>query len=77
MSMYNPDYPFLCMDLTYITCLLKSGYGFEEETVLKVMFWQQHSSYAQIDEHLLIYYSQKQVVLSILRNINEFRVNCF
>lgn len=47
--MYNPDYPFLCMDLTYITCLLKSGYGFEEETVLEVMFWQQHASYDQID----------------------------
>lgn len=36
VSMYNPDYPFLCMDLTYITCLLKSGYGFEEDTVLKL-----------------------------------------
>ncbi|MCJ8743738.1 hypothetical protein PDJAM_G00097750 [Pangasius djambal] len=36
VSMYNPDYPFLCMDLTYITCLLKSGYGFEEETVLEL-----------------------------------------
>ncbi|XP_060773767.1 ectonucleoside triphosphate diphosphohydrolase 5 [Neoarius graeffei] len=36
MSMYNPDYPFLCMDLTYITCLLKSGYGFEEETILEL-----------------------------------------
>ncbi|XP_058235312.1 ectonucleoside triphosphate diphosphohydrolase 5 isoform X1 [Hemibagrus wyckioides] len=36
VSMYNPDYPFLCMDLTYITCLLRSGYGFEEKTVLEL-----------------------------------------
>ncbi|KAF5908495.1 ectonucleoside triphosphate diphosphohydrolase 5-like [Clarias magur] len=36
VSIYNPDYPFLCMDLTYITCLLKSGYGFEDETVLEL-----------------------------------------
>lgn len=47
--MYNPDYPFLCMDLTYITCLLKSGYGFEEETILEVMFWQEHTGYDQTD----------------------------
>lgn len=46
--MYNPDYPFLCMDLTYITCLLKSGYGFEEETVLQVAIL-----------HLLMHYNQK------------------
>lgn len=32
---------FLCMDLTYITCLLKDGFGFKESTVLQVRpsFW--------------------------------------
>lgn len=28
--------PFLCMDLTYIVCLLKDGFGFKESTVLQV-----------------------------------------
>lgn len=27
---------FLCMDLTYIICLLKDGFGFKESTVLQV-----------------------------------------
>ncbi|KAG1941765.1 ectonucleoside triphosphate diphosphohydrolase 5 [Pimephales promelas] len=27
---------FLCMDLTYITCLLKDGFGFKESTVLQL-----------------------------------------
>lgn len=27
---------FLCMDLTYITCLLIDGFGFEDSTVLKL-----------------------------------------
>lgn len=33
--------PFLCMDLTYIICLLKDGFGFKESTVLQVRlgFW--------------------------------------
>ncbi|XP_062857451.1 ectonucleoside triphosphate diphosphohydrolase 5 [Trichomycterus rosablanca] len=35
-SMHNSDNPFLCMDLTYITCLLKDGYGFKESTVLQL-----------------------------------------
>lgn len=32
---------FLCMDLTYIVCLLKDGFGFKERTVLQVRlgFW--------------------------------------
>lgn len=28
--------PFLCMDLTYIVCLLKDGFGFKESTVLQL-----------------------------------------
>ncbi|XP_073708905.1 ectonucleoside triphosphate diphosphohydrolase 5 [Garra rufa] len=28
--------PFLCMDLTYIVCLLKDGFGFKERTVLQL-----------------------------------------
>ncbi|XP_062292845.1 ectonucleoside triphosphate diphosphohydrolase 5-like [Scomber scombrus] len=28
--------PFLCMDMTYITCLLKDGFGFKESTMLQL-----------------------------------------
>lgn len=37
-SVHYSDNPFLCMDLTYITCLLKDGYGFKESTVLQVQY---------------------------------------
>ncbi|XP_051953972.1 ectonucleoside triphosphate diphosphohydrolase 5-like isoform X3 [Xyrauchen texanus] len=33
---HNPVNHFLCMDLTYITCLLKDGFGFKESTVLEL-----------------------------------------
>lgn len=33
---HPPVFPFLCMDMTYITCLLKDGFGFKESTVLQV-----------------------------------------
>lgn len=36
MSKSTPTSAFLCMDMTYITCLLKDGFGFKESTVLKV-----------------------------------------
>ncbi|CAB1343187.1 unnamed protein product [Coregonus sp. 'balchen'] len=36
MSKYRPVSPFLCMDMTYITCLLKDGFGFKENTVLQL-----------------------------------------
>ncbi|XP_076016319.1 ectonucleoside triphosphate diphosphohydrolase 5 [Genypterus blacodes] len=36
MSKEKPVRPFLCMDLTYITCLLKDGFGFKENTVLQL-----------------------------------------
>lgn len=36
MTKYPPIHPFLCMDMTYITCLLKDGFGFKESTVLQL-----------------------------------------
>ncbi|KAL0967700.1 hypothetical protein UPYG_G00255740 [Umbra pygmaea] len=36
MSKYCNVHPFLCMDMTYITCLLKDGFGFKESTVLQL-----------------------------------------
>lgn len=36
MTKYGAINPFLCMDLTYITCLLKEGFGFKDSTVLHV-----------------------------------------
>ncbi|KAG5846958.1 hypothetical protein ANANG_G00120480 [Anguilla anguilla] len=36
MSKYAAVSPFLCMDMTYITCLLKEGFGFKENTVLQL-----------------------------------------
>uniref|UniRef100_A0AAQ4RNX6 nucleoside diphosphate phosphatase n=1 Tax=Gasterosteus aculeatus aculeatus TaxID=481459 RepID=A0AAQ4RNX6_GASAC len=36
MSKSTPTSAFLCMDMTYITCLLKDGFGFKESTVLKL-----------------------------------------
>uniref|UniRef100_UPI003AAC89A1 ectonucleoside triphosphate diphosphohydrolase 5 isoform X2 n=1 Tax=Centroberyx gerrardi TaxID=166262 RepID=UPI003AAC89A1 len=36
MTKYRPISPFLCMDMTYITCLLKDGFGFKENTVLQL-----------------------------------------
>uniref|UniRef100_A0A3Q4I299 nucleoside diphosphate phosphatase n=1 Tax=Neolamprologus brichardi TaxID=32507 RepID=A0A3Q4I299_NEOBR len=36
MTKYPPIHPFLCMDMTYITCLLKDGFGFKENTVLQL-----------------------------------------
>ncbi|XP_010730205.2 ectonucleoside triphosphate diphosphohydrolase 5 [Larimichthys crocea] len=36
MTTYPPVSSFLCMDMTYITCLLKDGFGFKESTVLQL-----------------------------------------
>lgn len=36
MTKTPPSLPFLCMDMTYITCLLKDGFGFKENTVLQL-----------------------------------------
>lgn len=36
MAKYRAISPFLCMDMTYITCLLKEGFGFKDSTVLQV-----------------------------------------
>ncbi|KAJ8009481.1 hypothetical protein DPEC_G00089330 [Dallia pectoralis] len=36
MSKYRSVSPFLCMDMTYITCLLKDGFGFKENTLLQL-----------------------------------------
>lgn len=36
MAKYRAVSPFLCMDITYITCLLKDGFGFKDDTVLQL-----------------------------------------
>ncbi|XP_068607888.1 ectonucleoside triphosphate diphosphohydrolase 5-like [Brachionichthys hirsutus] len=36
MTKYRAISPFLCMDMTYITCLLKDGFGFKDSTVLQL-----------------------------------------
>ncbi|NWU98318.1 ENTP5 diphosphohydrolase, partial [Upupa epops] len=36
MERYNTASPFLCMDLTYIAALLKEGFGFGDNTLLKL-----------------------------------------
>ncbi|XP_059212391.1 ectonucleoside triphosphate diphosphohydrolase 5-like isoform X1 [Centropristis striata] len=36
MTKYPPISSFLCMDMTYITCLLKDGFGFKDSTVLQL-----------------------------------------
>lgn len=32
----NTDQPFMCLDLTYISVLLKDGYGLNSKTKIKV-----------------------------------------
>ncbi|NXD05742.1 ENTP5 diphosphohydrolase, partial [Nothocercus nigrocapillus] len=36
MERYSSASPFLCMDLTYITALLKEGFGFRDSTLLQL-----------------------------------------
>ncbi|XP_041831927.1 ectonucleoside triphosphate diphosphohydrolase 5-like isoform X2 [Melanotaenia boesemani] len=36
MTKHPTTSPYLCMDMTYITCLLKDGFGFKESTVLQL-----------------------------------------
>lgn len=36
MTKHPPISSFLCMDMTYITCLLKDGFGFKDSTVLQL-----------------------------------------
>ncbi|NXY86204.1 ENTP5 diphosphohydrolase, partial [Alcedo cyanopectus] len=36
MERYSSASPFLCMDLTYITALLKEGFGFRDNTLLQL-----------------------------------------
>lgn len=36
LEAFSSESPFLCMDLSYITALLKDGFGFADSTVLQV-----------------------------------------
>lgn len=36
LEKFTSGSPFLCMDLSYITALLKDGFGFADSTVLQV-----------------------------------------
>ncbi|KAM8834291.1 ectonucleoside triphosphate diphosphohydrolase 5 [Synchiropus picturatus] len=36
MTKYRAVSPYLCMDMVYITCLLKEGFGFKDNTVLQL-----------------------------------------
>lgn len=36
LESFSSGSPFLCMDLSYITALLKDGFGFADSTLLQV-----------------------------------------
>ncbi|XP_075185596.1 nucleoside diphosphate phosphatase ENTPD5 isoform X1 [Anomaloglossus baeobatrachus] len=36
MDRFTSQSPFLCMDLSYITALLREGFGFEEDTIIQL-----------------------------------------
>uniref|UniRef100_A0A672FR31 nucleoside diphosphate phosphatase n=1 Tax=Salarias fasciatus TaxID=181472 RepID=A0A672FR31_SALFA len=40
MTKYRAISPFLCMDMTYITCLLKEGFGFKDSTFKRRCTWK-------------------------------------
>uniref|UniRef100_A0A8C6LIP3 nucleoside diphosphate phosphatase n=1 Tax=Nothobranchius furzeri TaxID=105023 RepID=A0A8C6LIP3_NOTFU len=48
MTKFPPISSFLCMDLAYITCLLKDGFGFKDSTVLQVRPSLQHHQYGDL-----------------------------
>lgn len=57
MTKYRAISPFLCMDMTYITCLLKEGFGFKDSTVLQVR---------ESDQRLCLFVCLCVVIMEIL-----------
>ncbi|XP_023392782.1 protein FAM161B isoform X3 [Pteropus vampyrus] len=64
---YTSGSPFLCMDLSYITALLKDGFGFADNTILKV-FPPKSSSDTEAEEEL----SGDVLVLPRAGKLDEF-----
>lgn len=58
MTKYRAISPFLCMDMTYITCLLKEGFGFKDSTVLQV-------SKPEPQRHKIEKASQKNIIFCL------------
>ena len=54
--------PFLCMDLSYITALLKDGFGFADSTVLQV-----REDSTELQNSLLIWELGKGLVCVVIR----------
>ncbi|MEE6494196.1 hypothetical protein FKM82_017047 [Ascaphus truei] len=50
MDRFSSLSPFLCMDLAYITALLREGFGFEDSTTLQVT-WYPDTSKGAIRTH--------------------------
>lgn len=58
MTKYPLVSSFLCMDLAYITCLLKDGFGFKDSTVLQVRKF--HTTQSTVTVALLTETQQKE-----------------
>lgn len=64
LESFTSGSPFLCMDLSYITALLKDGFGFADDTLLKVR--KSTGSYSCLSccfGKELVWWSERQVFL--------------